>query len=263
MAYMQNSNNFQCNVGGCRFPHTHVTLGHLCGTCKTYGHGRIECNNNNKIKELNDKYKNDTIPQELWCSIVPCEYKKLHTLTSHHCSVCLANHSSSLHNHANISNTDNIPSVADQSFKINCPICRTDNIINKEQKPVPGMTDTCSVCLSDPVQIYFPSCGHVCICKPCFERMTEIKDNGFCNIITHQNLPSEIKERALRKFGSLPGNILCETYGGMGCSWFIRRSQNNGQLHGFFMHADSWGQYGEASDETPQLNIFLAGYTKV
>ena len=35
-----------CFVEGCRYNHTHTTSGHLCGTCKNYGHGKIECKNN-------------------------------------------------------------------------------------------------------------------------------------------------------------------------------------------------------------------------
>ena len=32
-----------CKVRNCRFPNSHVTKMHLCGKCKSYGHGNIEC----------------------------------------------------------------------------------------------------------------------------------------------------------------------------------------------------------------------------
>ena len=33
-----------CKVLKCKFPSSHVTLGHKCGRCNKYGHGEIECN---------------------------------------------------------------------------------------------------------------------------------------------------------------------------------------------------------------------------
>ena len=32
-----------CNVKFCRFPSSHITLGHRCGICRRYGHGQLEC----------------------------------------------------------------------------------------------------------------------------------------------------------------------------------------------------------------------------
>ena len=43
-----------CKVAGCRHPHNHVTLGHLCGKCGKYGHGQMECGNQIQIDRLKD-----------------------------------------------------------------------------------------------------------------------------------------------------------------------------------------------------------------
>lgn len=45
---------------------------------------------------------------------------------------------------------------------------------------------------------------------------------------------------------------------GMGCIWFVRN--NNRRIEYFFMHSDSWGQYGEDTNNVPRLNCFLHGY---
>ena len=43
----------------------------------------------------------------------------------------------------------------------------------------------------------------------------------------------------------------------MGCSVFV--SHKNNVTNTIFMHQDSWGQYGEATDDTPILNNFRDG----
>ena len=36
-------------------------------------------------------------------------------------------------------------------------------------------SDTCCICLSNPSNIIFTDCGHLCICGPCNEKLTELK----------------------------------------------------------------------------------------
>jgi len=48
------------------------------------------------------------------------------------------------------------------------------------------------------------------------------------------------------------------TYGGMGSTWYVRN--NKTKIEYFFMHSDSWGQYGENSSDIPRLNYFIKGY---
>ena len=44
--------NKYCKVNKCRYSGAHTTSYHQCGTCKSFGHGMIECGNPNKIKYL-------------------------------------------------------------------------------------------------------------------------------------------------------------------------------------------------------------------
>ncbi len=50
------------------------------------------------------------------------------------------------------------------------------------------------------------------------------------------------------------------TYGGMGCTWFIR---NNDETYEYlFMHTDNWGQYGDDLSDVPRYKAFIYGFTK-
>ena len=49
-------------------------------------------------------------------------------------------------------------------------------------------------------------------------------------------------------------------YGGMGSSIFIRCNKETLKLECFFMHSDSWGQYGSDTSDIPKLNAFICGY---
>ena len=53
------------------------------------------------------------------------------------------------------------------SYEIQCPVCRVKNIVSSKQKNVVGVDNVCCVCLVNCAQIYFPECGHVCVCSTC------------------------------------------------------------------------------------------------
>ena len=55
----------------------------------------------------------------------------------------------------------------------------------------------------------------------------------------------------------LPGFYI-DFYAGMGCYWYARN--NNGTLEFFFMHSDSWGQYGEDTSDLPRYNAFRENF---
>ena len=61
-------------------------------------------------------------------------------------------------------------------------------------------------------------------------------------------------------FRDLTNKIYTIVDGGMGCSWYLRRDNLNLSISGFFMHSDSWGQYGLESDDRPLMNLFISGY---
>ena len=82
-----------CKVSGCRYAWTHITTGHKCGTCSSYGHGRIECGNTLKINLLAESTRNDKLPSNLHCNKQNCRYADLHTPEGHKCHMCGQNHS--------------------------------------------------------------------------------------------------------------------------------------------------------------------------
>jgi hypothetical protein len=61
----------------------------------------------------------------------------------------------------------------------------------------------------------------------------------------------------IEEFIRFKNNIIFEINVGMGCSVFV--SHKNNVTNTIFMHQDSWGQYGEATDDTPILNNFRDG----
>lgn len=56
------------------------------------------------------------------------------------------------------------------------------------------------------------------------------------------------------------GHFIC-TEAGMGCFEYFR--QRNDVCESFFMHSDSYGQYGEDTSDLPQLMAFLYGFKKL
>jgi len=78
-----------CKVKECRFSNTHTTLGHQCGTCGEFGHGQIECGNENQKRYLRHFYT-EKLPLHNWCNLCPdgSVEKQLHMECSHTCLNC-------------------------------------------------------------------------------------------------------------------------------------------------------------------------------
>ena len=184
------------------------------------------------------------------CTVLECKYPFLHNSLAHHCSICFGNHSNTLHNNTN------------KNIFIKCPICRQSNELDINQKKISGSTDKCCVCLDKEIEIFLPKCGHACLCSACADVIKEEMININNKIISFNNIPNQVISEAVRKYGDLTGNIYCIVYGGMGCCWYVRKNSNN-NIDGFFMHSDSWGQYGESTDETPYLNTFIQNFIKI
>ena len=51
------------------------------------------------------------------------------------------------------------------------------------------------------------------------------------------------------------GKIFLCSYAGMGCYLFIKRDDIDTEIELFFMHSDSWGQYGPS--DVGELNNFI------
>ena len=83
-----------CKVECCRFPDSHTTRGHKCGYCGGYGHGQIECGNQERIDKL-APHLEETLPKRLWCTHCPSSsvfVKKTHTNMAHNCRKCGRRH---------------------------------------------------------------------------------------------------------------------------------------------------------------------------
>jgi hypothetical protein len=154
-----------CKVKNCRFPDYHVTRGHICGKCHEPAHGQIECRSAH-AKELLKEFINDEIPLAEQCNIPLCDYKKFHTTEGHQCKNCRKPHAED--------SMDCIHNKIVTSHVVDCPTCRTENKIKIGQKKMFGLEQTCVVCLDNPIEVYFPQCGHSCVCYNCFDKLNKM-----------------------------------------------------------------------------------------
>jgi hypothetical protein len=177
-----------CKVAECRYSSTHVTKGHRCGTCGNYGHGEIECYNNYKKEELKRHY-NHIIPEHMQCTISDCRYKELHTIDAHHCPNCkqrVQHTQASCHTtySPNAQYNNNVTSYlssiyntnynsVQNTYKVQCPLCRVNNNFTNPTKLF-GISNECSICLINNVEILFPQCNHVPVCMKCLESLNNI-----------------------------------------------------------------------------------------
>ena len=81
-----------CKSRHCRYPNTHTTSSHKCGTCNKFGHGQVECSNQNLINNLL-KFQNDTLGMSQRCDVLNCSSPDTHNSTAHHCLKCGFRHS--------------------------------------------------------------------------------------------------------------------------------------------------------------------------
>jgi hypothetical protein len=143
-----------CKVNGCRYIHTHTTRDHLCGLCKEKGHGQYECcNSGQKLQLL--QFHNDVIDPDKRCNLYNCPSPLFHIKDAHHCEYC------NIRSH-------NIHNCPNRIVSIICPICREQNNIKGDQKKITGIDNECCICLDKKIEVYFPTCGHVCICFNCY-----------------------------------------------------------------------------------------------
>ena len=68
---------------------------------------------------------------------------------------------------------------------------------------------------------------------------------------------------AQKLFGNRDRRIFGTVYAGMGCNWYVKRDSVHSPISAFFMHSDSWGQYGIQCDDRPKLIAFCTGYINI
>lgn len=231
-----------CKVSHCRFKTFHTTKSHLCGKCKKYGHGIIECNNNNSINNLKcyfyEKMKTDD-----QCSFAGCVNKEYHNTNGHHCENC----HDRLHSRATCPLLYNT-SKKNENYEITCPICKKDNIINVNQSKIYGLEELCIICMDKCKEVFFPACGHICVCIECNDKLkkTKYESDFYCLNYDEDKLKSLFK--------NYPSYTII--YQGMGSNYIFRRINISSEIEYIFIHSDD--HYTEDVDK--KLNDFINGH---
>lgn len=244
-----------CNINNCRYPYFHVSKGHLCGNCNKYGHGITECNDSIKIRYINNNYFENELSPHLYCKFGNCQNKYFHMSESHHCELCFERmHSIETCPH-NITQPNNIIII--------CPICRCENSINQSQPIIKGLTDKCVICMDKSVEIYYPKCGHTCVCSECNKRLDKNGNtkefNIFDDIRNESILIDQYYDIVNIKSKLLEYPSYITIYEGMGCISYIRRLNILSPIEGLFNHSDD----GYSPEKTLKINNFITGYLAV
>ena len=244
-----------CKSKYCRFSKFHVTSAHRCGKCKLYGHGMVECGNQHLMNKLTESTKYESLNSIDYCIIPNCKYKWSHKTESHQCKLCSKRDHSSVNCLLNIKN---------KKILLDCPVCRKPNTVDLEKNRVYGLEEKCKACTMNSIDILLPDCKHAVLCIECCKIVG--KDDKLGNKITNQSDMSAFNiNSASIIFNNNPAvtNPYTIMSGGMGCEIYIRKNTIGGQLEEFFMHSDSWGQYGPLTDDRPYLDEFIENYIKV
>ena len=138
-----------CKVHGCRFPQSHVTAGHRCGTCNAYGHGQLECGRGDLQLELS--FVDDRMPIGRCCTVENCVTSDTHSTAAHHCDACGTRGGCQCRSLCLI--------------LVKCPTGRTHNMVDVEQ--VVFTDATCCVCMDSAALVVFPLCRHATVCRGC------------------------------------------------------------------------------------------------
>ena len=101
------------------------------------------------------EYFNDVIDPEEQCTLYKCPLPLFHKTIAHNCEYCNG------YNH-------NLYNCPNKTINMKCPICRQNNTIKGNQTKIVGLDNECCICMDKKIEIYFPQCGHVCICSECF-----------------------------------------------------------------------------------------------
>ena len=106
--------------------------------------------------------------------------------------------------------------------------------------------------------------GHDSIECPDSKWITMVERGTTFNISKEMYLEKQnLKLQARKQMGLNEHKVYTIVYGGMGCTWYVRRANVHSKMELFFMHSDNWGQYGPTTDDRPKLDKFIEGYRQV
>jgi hypothetical protein len=190
---------------------------------------------------------NNKLPLILQCKFNGCKYYKYHTIDAHYCELCNEKYHSE----------NSCSFLINNNLEIICPICKKLNIINEKQQKIFGLSDQCVICMENPVEVYFPSCGHVCICIKCSNKIEKNANPDIYNdirneeILIKQNYDLEKIRKNLKPYPSY-----LYVYENNECYSIIRIKINN-KLEGLFID-DSYN-----INKIIKKNNFIKGYALV
>jgi len=171
------------------------------------------------------------------CRVHGCRYSTFHVTSAHQCGKC------GFFGHGQVecdnkNNKKNMESFHDDVLHVN-DYCTVEGC----SFPETHKTD-----------------GHCCLyCGRRKYHMKQCPSIDTSTIFTNPlRIPIESHIIQLAKDKNIGIGCYIIEHGGMGSTWFIRN--HNGKLEYFFMHSDTWGQYGEDTSDMPKLNCFLRGY---
>ena len=137
----------RCLAHGCRFPSTHVTAAHRCGSCGCYGHGQLECGDASLLMDLRTRtHVTDALHIDLWCTHARCVQRATHTLAAHHAE------------------------AHESSRQLQCPLCRADVTVPAATTAPEALVYTnadCVVCMARHPVVVFAPCRHAVVCVEC------------------------------------------------------------------------------------------------
>ena len=150
-----------CLVLGCRYPSTHVTGSHKCGTCGMIGHGRRECGNNLRVSELATRERRAVRNRPpVFPSPIPFPN-----------AAPLPTNDDPPEDPALVAgpHPPSPPPCDDDRLSLRCPLCRADATATRGDIVFTG--GECSVCYVDAPLIVCRPCRHAVLCCPCAERV--------------------------------------------------------------------------------------------
>lgn len=139
-----------CQVKYCRFPNTHLTCAHKCGTCGQFGHGQMECNKPDKIKNLQNIC---IVADHFNCTVPGCPQPWSHSNKAHHCDIC--------------NNRENCNCYT--IIQKTCPTCRETSNVHTTYQVFTG--SDCVICLQPTKMIVFDKCHHANVCFDCLQKL--------------------------------------------------------------------------------------------
>ena len=172
----------------------------------------------------------------VFCRVKGCQYSNTHVTVAHKCGNC------GIFGHGKIecSNPEAIK-VLGSSYMDKIPKnkkCKIGGCKYKDRHTIEG--HTCHYCDKLGIKNHTKNCP-----------------KSGATILDDPNSIGFNPQQQAEESNILPGFYI-DFYAGMGCYWYARN--NNGTLEFFFMHSDSWGQYGEETSDVPRLRAFKENY---